>query len=76
MAAVTAMISPATPHAVRTKGRARLVVWTRVLEALAEQREALAHRIWLEDAEDTLLEADTQTFTELVRALDDFRSVA
>jgi hypothetical protein len=51
---------------------ARLVAWTRVLDAVAEQRESLDHRIWREDAEDTLLEVDCQTWCELTSALADF----
>jgi hypothetical protein len=46
--------------------------WTRVIDVLAEMREALEHRIWREDATDTLLEHDCQTFGELSRALADY----
>jgi hypothetical protein len=40
-----------------------------VLEGVADQREALEHRIWCEDPEDVFLEADIQTWRELTRAL-------
>ena len=56
----------------QTKHKGRLIAWCRVLEAIAEQREALHHRIWREDPEDTLLEADCQTWCELAQALADF----
>jgi hypothetical protein len=49
--------------------RARLLAWCRVLEGVADQREALEHRIWCEDPEDVFLEADIQTWRELTRAL-------
>jgi hypothetical protein len=50
----------------------RVITWCRILEAVAEQRETLLHRIWREDPEDTLLEADCQTWCELAQALADF----
>jgi hypothetical protein len=59
-----------TPQA--SLSQARLVAWSRILEAVAEQREALDHRIWREDPDDTHLEADCQTWCELTRALADF----
>src|SRR5689334_22164253 len=49
----------------------RLVAWTRILDAVVEQREALNHRIWREDPEDISLEADVQTWCALTRALAD-----
>lgn len=52
--------------------RARVVAWAPVLDAVAEQRDALQHRIWRGDPDDTLLEADCQTFCELSNALADF----
>jgi hypothetical protein len=51
---------------------ASLVAWCRILETVAEQREALLHRIWREDPDDVLLEADCQTWCELAQALADF----
>jgi hypothetical protein len=54
------------------KRRARLRAWCRILDAVAEMREALKHRIWREDVDDTLLEADCQTWHELSWALADF----
>jgi hypothetical protein len=51
---------------------ARLVAWSRILDAVAEMREALDHRIWREDADDTHLEADCHTWRELAQALADF----
>ena len=44
----------------------------RVLDAVADQREALDHRIWREDSNDTNLEDDVRTWCELSRALADF----
>ena len=45
------------------------MAWCSILDAVAEQREALEHRIWREDASDTLLAADCQTWCELAAAL-------
>ena len=45
------------------------IAWCRVLDAVADQREALDHRIWREDPNDTYLEADVRTWCELSRAL-------
>lgn len=53
-------------------GKRRLTAWCAILNAVAEQREALGHRIWREDASDTLLAADCQTWCELTAALADF----
>src|SRR5262245_58384990 len=50
----------------------RFRAWCRVLEAIADQREALEHRIWREDPEDVQLEADCQVLCELMLALADF----
>ena len=44
----------------------------RILDAVAQQREALDYRIWREDPDDTHLAADCQTWCELTRALADF----
>ena len=55
----------------RRRNRVRLLAWSRILDAVAEQREALEHRIWLEDPDDTPLEADVQTWAELIRGLAD-----
>ena len=60
------------PDFMARAANARLVAWTRVLDAVAEMRDSLDHRIWREDTEDTLLEADCQTWCELTRALADF----
>ena len=49
--------------------RQRLTAWCGVLNAVAEQREALDYRIWREDANDTLLAGDCQTWCELAAAL-------
>jgi hypothetical protein len=50
----------------------RLVAWGRILEAVAEQREALDYRIGREDPNDTHIDADCQTWCRLTRALADF----
>jgi len=52
--------------------RARLLAWCRILDSVAEMREALDYRIWREDPNDTQLKADIQTWCELSRALADF----
>ncbi|MBM3545276.1 MAG: hypothetical protein FJX44_12430 [Alphaproteobacteria bacterium] len=52
--------------------KARARAWCRILDAVAEMRDALDHRIWREDPDDTLLEADVQTWVELARALAGF----
>ena len=49
----------------------RLVAWTRILDALAEQRDALEYRIWRESPDDTQLAADCQTWCGLSRGLTD-----
>ena len=51
---------------------ARLAARSRVLAAVAEQREALDHRIYIEDIADIHLEADVRIWGELARALADF----
>ena len=51
---------------------ARAAAWRRVLDAVGEMRDALDHRIWREDPDDTQLEADVRTWCELSRALADF----
>ena len=50
----------------------RLIAWGRVLDAMAEQREALLYRIWLTNPHDTQLEADCRAWCDLSRALADF----
>ena len=52
--------------------RRRRCAWLRVLDAVAEMREALDHRIHRADINDTLLAADVQTWCDLVRALTDY----
>ena len=51
------------------RARARLMAWCSILDAVAEQREALDYRIWREDPGDTHLAADCQTWCELAAAL-------
>ncbi len=51
---------------------ARARAWLRILDAVGEMRDALDHRIWLEDPEDNFLEADCRTWCELAKALADF----
>jgi hypothetical protein len=48
----------------------RFAAWCRVLDAVAEMRAALDHRIWKEDSDDTFLEADTQNLVRTDRCLD------
>ena len=61
-----------TPGAAIKVALPRLIAWGRVLEAMAEQREALMYRIWLADPHDTHLEADCLAWCDLARALADF----
>ena len=49
--------------------RSRALAWCRILDALAEQRQALEHRIYREDFEDTALEPDCRVWCELATAL-------
>ena len=52
--------------------RRRRSAWLRVVNAVAELREGLDHRIWRADPDDTYLAADCQTWCELAQALADF----
>ena len=54
------------------QARRRVFAWLRILDALAEQRQALEYRIWVEDPEDTVLAADCQVWCELTAAVADF----
>jgi hypothetical protein len=54
---------------------ARLRAWLRILDALAEMRLALEHRIWREDPDDTVLENDCQCWCELADAIADHLSL-
>jgi hypothetical protein len=54
------------------QAEARARAWLRIVETVAEMREALDCRIWCEDAEDTHLEHDCRAFCELMRGLTDF----
>lgn len=54
----------------------RLRAWTRALDALAEQRDALECRIWRADPDDIHLGADCRAWCELARALGDYLRVA
>ena len=52
--------------------RRRRSAWLRILEAVAEMRSALEHRIWRADPDDTHLEADCKAWVELALSLGDF----
>ena len=52
--------------------RRRLRAWCRILDAVAEQRAALASRIYRADIDDKQLGADFQVWCELTRGLADF----
>ena len=52
--------------------KARMHAWLSILEAVAEQRDGLQHRIWREDPEDKSLEADCRNLCALIGALGDF----
>ena len=65
------MNAPTGPLAfAQDESRARAAF--RILEAVIEMRDALDYRIWREDPADTQLEADCQTWWELMQALFDF----
>jgi hypothetical protein len=49
--------------------------WTRIMRAIADQRDALQYRISREDPADTALEHDVQNFGELSRALAEYVGV-
>jgi hypothetical protein len=49
----------------------RANAWSRILDAVAEQREALDFRLWLADPNDTHLQADVQIWCALTGALTD-----
>ena len=53
------------------RAKRRVHAYCRVLDAVAEQRDALAYRAWLADPDDTFLPADVQTWCELSLALAD-----
>jgi hypothetical protein len=55
-----------------TTATRRVTAWCRIVDAVAEQKDALAHRIWRADPDDDLLEADVQTWLELTQSLADF----
>ena len=63
----------ATPVRENTGGSAmgplNLTGWCRILDAVADQREALDHRIWRGDLDDVRLAADVRTWCELSQAL-------
>lgn len=58
-----------SPQQKSHRARTRLMAWCSILDAVAEQREALDYRIWREDPGDTHLAADCQTWCELAAAL-------
>ena len=51
------------------RARARLRAWCRILDTLAEQREALQLRIWREYPGEIHLAAECQAWCELARSL-------
>ena len=55
----------AVPRARLRIASARACAWCRVLDAVADMRDALDHRVYLESPSDTFLEADVRAFTEL-----------
>ena len=52
--------------------RRRRSAWLRVLDAVAEMRAALDHRIWRADIDDIHLEGDCRAWCELAQSLADF----
>src|SRR5262245_23551098 len=50
----------------------RVRAYCRVLDALIEQRQALAHRLWIADATDRHLEPDCRVWCELADAVADY----
>lgn len=55
-----------------TRARSRAFAWCDILEAVDEQRQSLDCRIWAEDPDDTLLEADVMAWCQLTDALTSF----
>jgi hypothetical protein len=60
------------PNSKKSTRRQLLSSWCQVIDAVAEQRQALDFRIRCAEPDDTHLEADVQTWWELSRALADF----
>ena len=50
----------------------RMIAWQRVLDAVAEMRAAIDHRIWAENPDDVSLEHDCRNFCELALALSNY----
>lgn len=65
---------PDTHSAAQKQARStqRLIAMCRILDAIAEMRDALDYRIALEDPDDRFLQADCQTWYELTQGLTDF----
>jgi hypothetical protein len=53
----------------------RMRAWARILDAVADMREALSYRISQASPDDLFLKADCQTWCELTQALADFLEV-
>ena len=58
-----------SPQQKSHRARTRLMAWCSILDAVAEQCEALDYRIWREDPGDTHLEHDVRVWRELADAL-------
>lgn len=58
-----------SPAFTQVRAQARMLAWCRVLDAISEQRDALQQRIWREDPDDRMLDADVQTWCELAASL-------
>jgi ribosomal protein L39E len=69
------MTEHVSPKAFKETANRRLPAWCRILDAIAEMRDALDHRLWREDIGDTQLKTDVQTWCELTQALADFLDV-
>jgi hypothetical protein len=51
------------------RARLRANAWRRIIEVVADMRDALSYRLWREDPTDEHLEHDCELFSELARAL-------
>jgi hypothetical protein len=56
----------------KSKRRQLFSFWCRVIDAVAEQRTALDHRVWRAEPNDAHLEADVRIWCALAGALADF----
>jgi hypothetical protein len=59
----------------REMSNARLRAWLRIISAMAEMREALDYRIFLENSDELSLEEDVRSWCRLAAALTDLLTI-